>query len=92
VSQCKDISTDDVLRFLAARQGVWCYWYDGHHSNSVYSAMPTDTPPKLILAKMRQMKRAKLVSGCCCGCRGDFEITDKGLGRIGAARTRPMIG
>ena len=33
----------------------------------------------------------RLVTGCDCGCRGDYEITDKGLEIIGAKRTTSRI-
>lgn len=29
-------------------------------------------PPKLVLAKARKLIRRGLVTGCACGCRGDF--------------------
>jgi hypothetical protein len=35
-------------------------------------------PPKLLLAKAKRLDRRGLISGCACGCRGDFEITAKG--------------
>lgn len=35
-------------------------------------------PPKVIAAKMASLIRRGLVSGCACGCRGDFQITGKG--------------
>lgn len=91
--QRKDISTAAVLRFLAQHQGRWATWgSDGAAMPSVTAAMPPGTPPTLQLAKMRQLYRAGLVGGCPCGCRGDWEITDSGLARIGAARTTPYTG
>lgn len=56
------------------------------------SCGPAGTPGKLQLAKMRMLHRAGLVGGCTCGCRGDWEITDKGLARIGVARTKRYSG
>lgn len=35
-------------------------------------------PEKVILAKARQLIKRGLVDGCTCGCRGDFELTEKG--------------
>jgi hypothetical protein len=35
-------------------------------------------PPRLLLAKARRLDRRGLITGCACGCRGDFEITAKG--------------
>lgn len=41
-------------------------------------AVPSGTPWKVLLAKMERLIKKELVSGCPCGCRGDYEITDKG--------------
>lgn len=35
-------------------------------------------PPKVVLAKFRRVHGRRLVSGCDCGCRGDFQLTPKG--------------
>ena len=35
-------------------------------------------PPELIRAKANQLLRRGLISGCGCGCRGDFELTEEG--------------
>jgi hypothetical protein len=35
-------------------------------------------PPKVLLAKLRRLVARGLLDGCACGCRGDFEITDRG--------------
>lgn len=32
-----------------------------------------DIHPKLVLSKLKSMIRRKLLTGCACGCRGDFE-------------------
>ena len=91
--QAKDVSTEDVLRFLAEHQGRWSTWFgEGDGMPNVCRAMPEGTPSKVALAKMRQLHRAGLVGGCPCGCRGDFEITDRGLARIGQQRTKPYTG
>jgi hypothetical protein len=77
--QCKDIADLPILDFLA-RQNQWVM-RTGTCGNGVLlicEAMPAGTPAKLQLAKMGQLIRRKLVSGCICGCRGDFEITDQG--------------
>lgn len=76
--QVKDIDTAGILRFLARNPGRWHNWYFGD-ALDVTSVMPPGTPPRLVLAKMRRLIRRGLVSGCDCGCRGDFEITQKGL-------------
>ena len=74
--QCKDIPDKPVLEYLLRHKGRWCNgcWVE----RSVAQAMPSGTPSKLVLAKMRQLIKRGLVDGCGCGCRGDFEITAKG--------------
>jgi hypothetical protein len=76
--QCKDIPDEPILSFLLKHRGQWCNWCFENEKN-VSLAMPKDTPPKLKLAKMKNLIRRGLVSGCDCGCRGDFEITQKGI-------------
>lgn len=53
------------------------YWYFGDERD-VTQALPPETTRKLVLAKMRMLIRRGPVDCCDCGCRGDFEITDKG--------------
>ena len=43
--------------------------------------VPTDTPEKVALAKMRSLIKRGLVDGCPCGCRGDFELPRKAVAR-----------
>ena len=73
-------------------QATW-FWSDdasGYRpENSVVRAMPVGVTGKLALAKMKAMVKKGLVDGCPCGCRGDFEITDKGRGMISHQR-RPQ--
>lgn len=76
--QCKDIPDIPILEFLLKNKGHWCNWYF-EDKYDVRLAMPNNIPhEKLIIAKMRSLMRRGLVTGCGCGCRGDFEITDKG--------------
>jgi hypothetical protein len=48
----------------------------------VMEAMPEWVNGKLALAKMRSLIDRGLVTGCTCGCRGDFVITRKGERRL----------
>jgi len=83
-SQCKDIPTRPILEFLAKRGGIGCVWWELSYpsfARSVRTVMPP-VPDNLALAKMRQLMRKGLVSGCGCGCRGDFELTEKGRIRL----------
>jgi hypothetical protein len=76
--QCKDIPDRPILQLLAKNPGVWHNWYFDNDKN-VRTAMPVDVPGKLVIGKMRMLMRRGLVDGCDCGCRGDFEITPKGI-------------
>lgn len=75
--QCKHIPDAPVLRFLDSLNGEWGNWYFGNERD-VHAAMPSGTPEKLVLGKMRVLMARGLVDGCGCGCRGDFILTDKG--------------
>ena len=83
--QCKDIPTQPILKFVSIHGGIGCHWFNLEHSErSVRHAMPNgfELPDNLVHAKMRQLIAKGLVDGCHCGCRGDFEITEKGLRKI----------
>ena len=41
----------------------------------VYDPAWPDAPEKLVLARLRAMERKGLVTGCGCGCRGDWMVT-----------------
>jgi hypothetical protein len=83
--KCSDIPDRPILEFLLVKKGRWCFWggpvdqpgKPGYEHN-IERAMPSGLPWKLVHAKMRRLIARGLVSGCACGCRGDFEITPKG--------------
>ncbi len=35
-------------------------------------------PVKVVRAKLARMIKRGLLNGCACGCRGEFEVTEKG--------------
>lgn len=72
--QCKDIPDWPIMVFLSNLNGKWATWGNGYSMPTVQDAMPAGTPPKLQLAKMRQLERRGLIDGCTCGCRGDFRL------------------
>jgi len=82
----KDIPCRPILEFLAKQDAdVMCGWHDLYprdaYCPTVRDAIPTYQglfPDKVVLAKMRSLIKRGLVSGCACGCRGDFQITAKG--------------
>lgn len=73
--QAKHIPTDAILAMLANEE----YEYGlGAHLREVSALFDDRFPWKVVLAKMRGLIKRGLVSGCDCGCRGDFEITAAG--------------
>ncbi|USN14653.1 hypothetical protein PAPPERLAPAPP_02830 [Brevundimonas phage vB_BpoS-Papperlapapp] len=84
--QLKDIPDLPIVQFVTALDGVWgtwC-WTDTVHADpqfwfhSVAPLFPEDIPEKLLRGKMANLIRRGLIDGCPCGCRGDYEATDKG--------------
>ncbi len=47
------------------------------HTWDVQERYP-DVPPKVVAAKLSKLLRRRLVTGCDCGCRGDWELTARG--------------
>ena len=81
--QAKHVETLPILRFLESlgtydgKSGVWGTWCSGW-DNSVRKVVPDDVPDKVLRAKMGALIRSGLIDGCGCGCRGDYELKDKG--------------
>lgn len=84
--QAKAIPDEIILNYLAERQGEWTAYF-----RMLPELMP-EVPEKVFIAKMSGMIKRGLSGGCACGCRGDYEITDKGLAMIGRTRTAPYTG
>ena len=76
--QCKDIPEKPILELMEKFTPRWCFLYWPDAENCVLHAMPKGVHRHLVQAKMAQMIKKGLVSGCACGCRGDFTITEKG--------------
>lgn len=75
-----DIAERPILELLLKHKGEWMFLFGPNDSmdRSVWQAIPKDVPYKLALSKMRSLIKRGLIEGCGCGCRGDFEITEKG--------------
>ncbi|MXF49657.1 hypothetical protein GR294_24505 [Raoultella sp. Lac2] len=78
--QVKDVNKISVLKRIAeieasGRTGTCFIGYE----NSVGTAMPDGSTEKFQLSVMKNLISKRLVDGCCCGCRGDFTLTEKGL-------------
>ena len=90
--QCKDIEELPILKFLFSYGGIGCSaWRQLDKTpfpRSVLFAMPQEIPQKLAAAKMKSLVNKGLVYGCCCGCRGDWELTEKGKELLKTLDTR----
>lgn len=88
VVQAKHIEERAILEFLARQDGWATHWplpvRDGQPMRdgmpSLLDGVPAlrDYPERVLRAKLASMKRRKLIDGCECGCRGDWEILSKG--------------
>ncbi len=43
-------------------------------------------PEKVVIAKFKRLEGRKMVDGCSCGCRGDWQLKQAGLDIVGASR------
>jgi Phenylacetic acid-responsive transcriptional repressor len=82
-----DIDMDPVFKRILSIQSLyevthegyaWCTWFSGFE-NSVADVMPEGTGELRVRAAMKILGAQGYVFGCHCGCRGDYELTDKGL-------------
>ena len=85
--RCKDVQNEPILKFLMQLDGSRGHWFcddDGNplDGRSVLNAMPRGTPAKVAKAKMANLIKKGLVSGCNCGCRGDYVLTEAGMSHI----------
>jgi len=82
IIQCKDIPSAPILIFISKHGGIGCNWFSINkfdNPRSVRHAMLEGVPRKVVLAKMKHLISKGYISGCACGCRGDFELTERGL-------------
>lgn len=73
----KDIDIETLLSGMNNSPRVWQTWFSGME-NSVQQWLPDGVSERRARAIMKILDRAGYVRGCHCGCRGDYEITDKG--------------
>jgi hypothetical protein len=65
-----DISDEAFLEAVESvniTQGRWCFIWD-------LEELFPGVPMKVLLSKARKLIRRHQMSGCYCGCRGDFEV------------------
>lgn len=74
--QCKDIP-DDLLLDAVRRTGEPGSWRMRWDVQAALEASLGPVPEKLFLAKARKLIVRKLLSGCDCGCRGDYHLPEE---------------
>lgn len=75
--QAKDVTDEQMLEALAKVRGIhgvprWSSLWDVQR----WLKDAHDVPAKVTLAKLKSMVKRNIIRGCCCGCRGDFELID----------------
>lgn len=83
----------EILQLFAQYQGEWAFWHENwfvfqseQHKSKHYIDISD------LHLNLRYLYRKGYIGGCDCGCRGDFEITDKGLALLNQSRVRPYTG
>lgn len=76
--QVKHVETLPILQFLDNIAPRMAISFDRDFENSIFHAVPEEIPRKVMLSKLRNMIEKGIIDGCACGCRGDFELTQKG--------------
>jgi hypothetical protein len=81
--QCKDIPDAAFLDAVRRTPGVSSQPDSWRNRWAVQAELETATgwiPERLFLAKARGLIRRKLLRGCPCGCRGDYELPARRTG------------
>jgi len=77
--QCKHLETFDILLFVYVRcRDIWgnnCFLDERDIKLHLFQGIPDN----LFYAKMYKLIHRGYLDGCWCGCRGDYEITNKGI-------------
>lgn len=84
-----DIDDVEMLHIVEAL----CVKHDCWTMTGYVAECYPDVPYKVVAAKLSKLLKRGLVTGCDCGCRGDWELTTKGRELAGVAkpwRDNPM--
>ncbi|CAB4124097.1 hypothetical protein UFOVP51_17 [uncultured Caudovirales phage] len=71
--------TTQILMFLLKCKDNWATHGCSFYMPSVQQVFPIGTTEKAQRRFMKRLINDDLVNGYVCGCRGDYEITTKGL-------------
>ncbi len=72
MTAAKNISDELALSAIRAKRGMygvseWATLWDIQQYLDQY-------PPKVVKAKLKSLVKRRVIDGCACGCRGDFNI------------------
>jgi len=81
----RKVTKEEVLHYLAKNQGKWNMFFEIEHELGIEPRSGCG-PNKRHAVTLRKLYKSGMIGGCICGCRGDFDITDKGLEFIGIER------
>lgn len=76
-SDIDDVTLLLIIDRLTTEHGRWLF------TGEVVDAYPEPMPYKVVAAKLARFAERGLATGCACGCRGDWELTEKGRSLAG---------
>ncbi len=82
--KCEEASQRSIVRVLGTKQTDMPRDVFFDEDGNEHSLMPI-FPEEVILSKARRLIARGLLTGCDCGCRGDFELTEAGREAIRSA-------
>lgn len=88
------IEEEPILRFLldvVRKGGAWATHLPRDEFN-IQKAVPDWVSDRLFEVKALDMARRGLIDCCLCGCRGDYQITTRGLETLGVDRADEVYG
>lgn len=80
-----DISDEEILKAVF----VACEKHNMWTNTTIVAESFPEFPFKIVASKLSRVMQRGLVTGCDCGCRGDWELTTKGYELIGVEPWRP---
>jgi hypothetical protein len=83
--QAKHVPELPILRAIKANEPHWTLTWDLFELPEL-----KEFPHKVVRAKLLNMYNSGLIGGCCCGCRGDFELKPAGLALLKELETTPQ--
>ena len=78
--KASDLSDERILEVLNRKRGrrhTHLGDFGPGSMSYVHDPGVPDVPFKVLLAKLRSMQRRGLISGCGCGCRGNWFVGDE---------------